>query len=130
MPVLRGLNITVSIYRRSQSQDDEVGGSVQIRTLVRSNIPSRITLTPTPMTLKAQGIENTDNFDCVVQPADYTPLDIQTDDIVVPESGQYVGLDFVITNVFDNPEADWPIDYRFIHKRLSLRRIEIARRIL
>lgn len=130
MPVLRGLNITVSIYRRVQGPDDEVGGSVQIRTLIRSGVPSRITQMPTPMTLKVQGIENTDNFDCVVQPPDYTPLTVDTDDIIVPESGQYTGLDFVITNVYDNPEADWPIDYRFIHKRLSLRRIETARRIL
>ncbi len=130
MPALSGLNITVSIYRRVQQVDDEIGGSEQVRTLVYSGVPARITIMPSPMQLRTQGIENLDNFDCVVQPRDYTPLVIEFDDIIVPESGQYRNLDFVITNVYENDYADWPIDYRFIHKRLSLRRFEYARRVL
>lgn len=130
MPILQGLDILVSIYRRSQAADDEVGGSVFTRLLIYSHIQAKITSMRTPMFLRAQGIETTNNFDCVVQPSNYVTLDkLEIDDILVPKNGKYVGLDFVITNIYDNPVANSPIDYRFIHRRLSLRRMEVARAV-
>lgn len=130
MPILQGLDILVSIYRREQQADDEVGGSVIDRKLIYSHIQAKITSMRTPMFLRAQGIETTNNFDCVVQPSNYIPLTkIEIDDILVPETGMYAGLDFVITNAQDNPVANSPVDYRFIHRNLSLRRTEVARKV-
>lgn len=126
---LQGLNITVTVYRRNQEADDEVGGSKQRRTPIRTGIPARIGATRSPMSLRVQGMEATNLFDCTLQAPDYTDIDVRIDDIVVPEVGQYTGMDFVVLGVQEDSSSDDPNqDYRR-HKNLSLRRIVEARRI-
>ena len=127
---LQGLNITVAIYRREQESDDDIGGSKQRRTPIRTGIPGRIGNLRSPMSLRLQGLENINMYDCNVQSPDYTDLDIQIDDIVVPESGQYTGEDFVVKAIQDDTLRDNfdNQDYRY-HKFLSLQRVEIARRV-
>ena len=125
---LQGLNITVAIYRREQEVDDDVGGSKQRRTPIRSGIPGRISNARSPMTLRIQGIEVSDLFDGVFQSPNYEDLDILIDDVVIPESGQYQNREFVVLAIQDDTIADNISDYRR-HKFLSLRRSDIARRV-
>jgi len=126
--MLQGLNTTIAIYERQQQSDDDIGGSVQIRSVRRSGVPARIGATRSPMGLRVQGIEASNLYDCVCQSPDLTDLIIRIDDIVVPESGQYQGMDFVVLAIQDDSIADSPGDLRR-HKYLSLRRWEEARRI-
>lgn len=125
---LQGLNITVTIQRRQQQSDDDIGGSVQTTQTVRSGVPARIGGTRSPMQLRAQGIEVQNVFDCVMRSPDYDDLDIRIDDIVFADSGQHRGQVFAVTAVQEDSVADSPGDYRR-HKFVSLRRWERARQV-
>lgn len=128
---LQGLNITVTLYHRHQQGDDEVGGSVQTRDPVAVNIPARIGPTRTPYILRVQGIESSDMFDCTIagyDPLTYQSVKIMLDDILVPDAGQYQGIDFVILGTQEDSVAENPNDFRK-HKNLSLRRWVEARTI-
>jgi len=126
--MLQGLNILVSIFRREQESDDAIGGSAQRRTPVRADVPARIGATRSPQALRVQGIESSDLFDCVMQSADLVDIDVQFDDVVIPQDGQYKNREFAVLAVQDDSIADSPDDYRR-HKFLSLRRIEKAREL-
>ena len=80
------------------------------------------------MSLRVQGIETSDLFDCVMQSPDLIEIDIQFDDIVIPQTGQYVNQEFVVTGIQDDSIADDLNDFRR-HKFVSLRRTEKARRV-
>ena len=126
---LQGLDITVSIFRRVQMPDDDIGGSVQVQSPIRTGVPGRIGNSRSPMMLRAQGIESSNMYDGVLQSPDYVDLDLQIDDVLIPEVGQYTGLSFVVTGVQDDSLSDLPNqDYRR-HKFVSLRRIVEARRV-
>ena len=129
MPKLQGFNITITFYRRHQQSDDDVGGSQQTRDPTRSNIPGRIGSPKTPFLLRAQGIEATNIYDCVVQSPNYEDLDIQIDDIAISDSGQYQGQEFVVTAIQDDSLADEQNQDYSRHKSLSIRRVVKARSV-
>lgn len=106
-----------------------MGGSVQTRDPVESNLPARISAMRVPQMLRAQGIENINMFDCIVQtPRTTNDVNVQPDDIVIPVSGQYKDEEFAVMGVGEDSVADNPNDFRR-HKLLSLRRVEKARTI-
>lgn len=119
-----GLNLTITIFRRVQEPDDTIGGARQHLSPVQSNLPARITKIRTPTILKAQGIVNEDTFMCAVETVNYTPVNIRQDDVVVPDSGQYKGFQFMVSEIEDTSLDDNPVDYRGLHKGLTLRKIE------
>lgn len=129
MPVLQGLSILVNILRRTQLADDAMGGSQQSNDVIYTNIPARITQLGAPPYLRIQGIESTDNYNCVMQPLACSVLTLRMDDIVQPQSGQYTGENFVITNTQDNPYADLNTDSRGGYRSVSLKYIRDARSI-
>ena len=126
---LQGLNITVAIYHREQNSDDEGGGSNQRRTATYTHVPARIGNRMSPFSLRVQGIENVNMYDCVIQSPSYEPLVIRIDDVVVPETGQYTGKEFVVLAVQDDTVFDEHNPYQNWHRALSLRRLEEARRV-
>ena|SRR3990167_5654653 len=125
---LQGLNITVTIKRRQQLPDDDVGGSVQNIVVLRTGILARFGASRSPLILRAQGIEVKNTFDAILRSPDYVPVDIQIDDMLVPESGQYIGQEFAVTAVQGDSIAENFDDFRK-HWFLSLRRWEKARTV-
>lgn len=119
-----GMNITMTIFRRVQEPDDVIGGARQHLSPVQSNLPGRITDFGTPTMLKAQGIVTEGVYTGVIETVDYTAVNINQDDVVVPDSGQYQGVKFLVTEIHDTSLDDNPVDYRGYHKGLTLRRIE------
>ncbi len=120
-----GLNILVNIYRRVPQPDDEVGGAVQIATATVKGIPARINQPKTPLQFRLQGIENSEMFDCSVSSVEYTEVDVQTDDILVPQSGQFANVQFRVRAVQAPSSDDWTIAYRMgFHKAISIERLQ------
>lgn len=122
---LQGLNVLADIYRRQQQSDDDIGGSVWLRSPVATAVPCRIGSTRSPMALRIQGIESTNIYDCNIQLPGVAILDIRIDDILVPQNGQFKNWDFAITAVQEDSIADSPNDSRR-HKSLSLRHVDRA----
>ena len=80
------------------------------------------------MILRAQGIEVKNTFDAILRSPDYVPVDVQIDDMLVPESGQYIGQEFAVTAVQGDSIAENFDDFRK-HWFLSLRKWEKARTV-
>ncbi len=125
---LQGLNISVTVYRRHQEGDDDVGGSVQTYSPIATRVPARISSTRSPMQLRAQGIEAINVYDCVIQPSGTSQFEILLDDVIVAEKGQYQNQQFVVSAIQEDSLLDNSNDFRR-HRFLSLRRTEIARRL-
>lgn len=117
-----GLNITVTIQRREYQPDDSIGGAKHKFSPVMTGIPARITTSKIPYTLRAQGIDVRDTYDCLVVSPDYRSIDVRYDDIVIPESGQYQDDQFRVKAIQDTSLDDNPNDYRGFHKLLQLER--------
>jgi len=117
-----GLNILVSIYERVQDTDDIIGGSRQHLAPKITNLPGRVTEVSSPYIMKAQGLTVEGIYQAVVESPNYQALDIQVDDVLIPEQGQYTGIKFMIMEVSDTSLDDNPIDYRGFHKGMTLKR--------
>jgi len=125
---LQGMNDLVKFYKRVQSADDDIGGSVQTLQEVYSGVHARIGNSRVPFALRVQGMETSDMFDAVVQAPGLTDIVIYPDYVMEPQTGQYQGLKFAVLSVQDDSIASSPGDMRR-HKQLSLRRFEVARQV-
>jgi len=121
--MMTGLNIRVSLFHRDQDADDDIGGSVQRISPYKTNVPARIGPTPTQWNLVAQGITVQDVFPCTIESPDYTILEITQDDVLIPEAGHLIGLQFFVMSVQESSLLDNPIDYRGWHANLSIKRL-------
>lgn len=120
---MTGLNITVTLYHRKNNSDDRVGGASEYLSVERTGLPARITQRATPWMLKAQGIVTETMYQCTVQSPDYTQLEIQQDDVLVAESGQYQGIQMYVMEVQETSLDDNPVDYRGFHRSLTLKKL-------
>ncbi len=118
-----GLNISVTFFQRVEDTDDVIGGARQHLAPTRSNIPARLTVVRTPWMMKAQGQTTEDMYDLFVESSNYEQLVVSNDWIVVPDSGQYQGWKFMIMEIEDSSLWDNPVDYRGIHKHITLKRL-------
>lgn len=120
---MTGLNITVTLYHRRNNSDDRVGGASEYLSVERTGLPARITERSTPWILKAQGITVELTYSCIVQAENYTQLEVEQDDVLVAESGQYQGIKMQVIEVSDTSLDDNPVDYRGFHRQLTLRKL-------
>jgi hypothetical protein len=121
--MMTGLNITVTIYHRQNNSDDKIGGADEYLSVYRTQIPSRIVAKSTPWVLKSQGIVTEQMYSCVVQSPDYIQIDVHRDDVLVPESGQYQGVQLLVMEVEETSLDDNPVDYRGVHRGLTLKKL-------
>lgn len=120
MSKMLGMNITVTLYRRIKQVDDDIGGRVSKYHKLRGGLPARVTASPSPLILRVQGLETRNFFNCTVWSENYDVVDVTSDDILVPESGQYKDYQFRIQSVEESSVEDNPNSYRAMNKRLSL----------
>lgn len=120
---MTGLNITVAIYHRRNNSDDRVGGASEYLSIDRTGLPARIVERGAPWILKAQGIVLETMYSCTVQSENYIQLQVTHDDVIIPESGQYQGIQFYVMDVQDTTLDDNPVDYRGFHRLLTLKKL-------
>jgi hypothetical protein len=125
MPKL-GFNILVSVYRRVNGPDDNIGGAVESLQRVAHDIPARITGSTAPLFLRAQGIETSDFFTAVLtfnSQQGYNQVDVRADDVLIAQNSRLHGsTQFKIQSVEDASIDDNPNTYAGFNKKLALKR--------
>lgn len=120
MPI-QGLNITITIQRKTTGADTTVGGRQYTLTQIATNVPARLSAIKPSADLQAQGIQIGKFFNLVCQPAD---RNIAEEDIVTPLNGTWANVAFRVTGV--QIDSILPTDPRS-HVSCGLSRMEDAR---
>lgn len=121
--MIAGLNITLRIDRDVDGIDDEVGGATVTTITVASNIRARISSLKPSEDLRAQGIESTNLYNCVIWPAS---VDVRFNDYIIPQSGDHSGKQFrVLGTQIDSLPSTSPR----AHISVRLQRIESSRSV-
>lgn len=98
--MIKGLNITITIQREIDGPDDDVGGSVKVKTTIATGVLARISQVSAREVELIQGYDTRTSKKAVVYPV-YT--DVREGDYVIPESGSLIGINYrVIGKLVDS----------------------------
>ena len=125
--MLRGLNATCTIQRRTQAADDVVGGAVVTFVNEYENVLCRIaSIKPAYIDVADQGLETLKPFQIIVWPARYVILEGDKLIVTSPVTHPFFSVEFLIVSVMIDSIS--PSDARG-HIELFVNRYEQARSI-
>lgn len=125
--MIKGLNATCMIQRRTQGLDDVVGGAVITFVDLYTNVLCRIaSIKPAYIDVADQGLETLKPFQIIVWPAYYTILEGDKLIVTNPATHPFFSVEFMIMSV--SIDSISPSDARG-HIELFVNRYEQARSI-
>lgn len=106
---MRGLNVSITIYRATQLADDEAGGAQRSTAAQVATARARIAHRAPTLEMRAQGLSTDLLYDAAIQPA---TTDVQANDVLIPADGPFAHVRFLVTGVqhpamahFQSPRA-------------------------
>lgn len=121
--MIKGLNITVTIQRRIEGVDDEVGGATTTTSYIATGVRARISNIKPTSEQRIAGIETSKMYNCHIWPATIAVIE---HDLITPEKGPHKDKVFLVKGV--QKDSLFDEDPR-AHISLRIQRVERARSI-
>lgn len=119
--MIKGLNITVTIQRRIEGVDDDIGGATTTLSTIATNVRARISNLKPSSEQRIAGIETSKMYNCHIWPA---TVDVIEHDLITPLNGNLANNTFLVKGV--QIDSLFNQDPR-AHKSLRLQRVERSR---